>query len=73
MYYNPSGTGEPTRAKVSYELALRLLGNNEQAKIQLAKDIDAIDYTAKPKYPPDKQGNVPLLNNMRTITWILQY
>ncbi|CAH0716358.1 unnamed protein product, partial [Brenthis ino] len=49
------GTGEPTRAKVSYELALRLLGNNEQAKIQLAKDIEAIDYTAKPKYPPDKQ------------------
>ncbi|XP_023941047.2 SET and MYND domain-containing protein 4 [Bicyclus anynana] len=44
------GAGEPTRAKVSYELAGRLLGNNEQAKAQLAKDIESLDYTSTPKH-----------------------
>ncbi|KAG6446964.1 SET and MYND domain-containing protein 4 [Manduca sexta] len=50
------GAGEPTRAKVSYELAGRLLGNNETAKAELAADIEALDYTALSKRPPDKTG-----------------
>nr|XP_026500608.1 SET and MYND domain-containing protein 4 [Vanessa tameamea] len=69
-------TGEPTRAKVSYELAGRLLGNNEQAKIQLAKDIDALDYADKPRHPPDRSDisvtggakqNIPALSKLLKI------
>ncbi|XP_072930966.1 SET and MYND domain-containing protein 4 [Epargyreus clarus] len=50
------GAEEPTRAKVSYELAGRLLGSDEAAKCQLAKDIESLDYTVLPKHPPDKPG-----------------
>ncbi|XP_069365158.1 SET and MYND domain-containing protein 4 isoform X1 [Maniola hyperantus] len=70
------GAGEPTRAKVSYELAGRLLGNNEEAKAKLAKDIESLDYTSKPKHPPDKpdvrvtggaKQNLPALSKMLKI------
>ncbi|XP_059055268.1 SET and MYND domain-containing protein 4 [Achroia grisella] len=49
-----SGAGEPTRAKVSYELAARLLGTNREAQEKLKKDIEALDYTVLAKDPPDK-------------------
>ncbi|CAH2103239.1 unnamed protein product [Euphydryas editha] len=70
------GTGEPTRAKVSYELAGRLLGNNEQAKLQLSKDIDALDYADKPKQGPNRSDlsvtggakqNLPALSKLLKI------
>ncbi|CAG4984739.1 unnamed protein product [Parnassius apollo] len=50
------GAQEPTRAKVSYELAGRLLGNDEKSKDQLQKDIDSLDYSVLPRHPPDKPG-----------------
>ncbi|XP_028033589.1 SET and MYND domain-containing protein 4 [Bombyx mandarina] len=50
------GTGEATRAKVSYELAGRLLAKDEVAKTQLTKDIETLDYTAQSKRPPDKNA-----------------
>ncbi|KAM3956896.1 SET and MYND domain containing, class 4, member 2 [Aphomia sociella] len=51
-----NGAGEPTRAKVSYELAARLLGADQDAKAKLMKDIDALDYSVQPKHSPDKTG-----------------
>ncbi|XP_063838050.1 SET and MYND domain-containing protein 4 [Ostrinia nubilalis] len=73
------GAGEPSRAKVSYELAgrERLLANDETAKSQLAKDIGALDYTAQPRHPPDKpkisvaggaKQNMPALSKLLKIT-----
>ncbi|XP_028164357.1 SET and MYND domain-containing protein 4 [Ostrinia furnacalis] len=71
------GAGEPSRAKVSYELAGRLLANDETAKAQLAKDIGALDYTAQPRHPPDKpkisvaggaKQNMPALSKLLKIT-----
>ncbi|CAH2035098.1 unnamed protein product, partial [Iphiclides podalirius] len=50
------GAGEPTRAKVSYELAGRLLGNNEKVKGQLQKDIDSLDLSIKPNCSHTKSG-----------------
>lgn len=43
-----SGAGEATRAKVSYELAGRLLGSDEALKTKLAEDIQTLDYTVQP-------------------------
>lgn len=48
------GAGEATRAKVSYELAGRLLGADEAAKAQLAEDIAGLDYSAQPKQTSQK-------------------
>ncbi|CAH0703095.1 unnamed protein product [Spodoptera exigua] len=48
------GAGEATRAKVSYELAGRLLGTDEAAKAQLAEDIACLDYKAQPKQTIEK-------------------
>ncbi|KAL0902216.1 hypothetical protein ABMA27_000140 [Loxostege sticticalis] len=71
------GAGEPSRAKVSYELAGRLLGSDENAKAQLAKDIEVLDYTAQPRHPPDKpkisvaggaKQNMPALSKLLKIT-----
>ncbi|XP_075991128.1 SET and MYND domain containing, class 4, member 2 [Anticarsia gemmatalis] len=71
------GAGEATRAKVSYELAGRLLGNDEAAKAQLSQDIEGLDYAAKPKQTQDKPGisltggakqNMPSLSKLLKIT-----
>lgn len=51
-----AGAGEATRAKVSYELAGRLLGADEAAKAQLAEDIAGLDYSAQPKQTSQKPG-----------------
>ncbi|KAJ2954157.1 hypothetical protein O0L34_g2385 [Tuta absoluta] len=50
--------GEPTRAKVSYELAGRLMGAgaDQAAQAQLAKDIASLDFTVKPQTPVQKPG-----------------
>ncbi|XP_041987605.1 SET and MYND domain-containing protein 4 [Aricia agestis] len=48
------GAGEPTRAKVSYELAGRLLGGDEKLKQQLNNDIQSLDYTVKPPVTVEK-------------------
>lgn len=45
---------EPTRAKVSYELAERLLAADEEAKAQLNKDIEGLCYT-EVRAPPDRK------------------
>ncbi|XP_063891041.1 SET and MYND domain-containing protein 4 [Helicoverpa armigera] len=50
------GAGEATRAKVSYELAGRLLGTDEEAKTRLAEDIESLDYTTQPKQTEEKPG-----------------
>lgn len=50
------GAGEATRAKVSYELAGRLLGADEEAKTRLAEDIESLDYTTQPKQTEEKPG-----------------
>ncbi|XP_026741665.1 SET and MYND domain-containing protein 4 [Trichoplusia ni] len=50
------GAGEPTRAKVSYELAGRLLGTDEAAKSQLERDIQELDYNVQPRIPEQKPG-----------------
>lgn len=52
----PPGAGEASRAKVSYELAGRLLGSDEEAKARLAEDIESLDYTAQPKPSVEKPG-----------------
>ncbi|KAJ0183945.1 hypothetical protein K1T71_000368 [Dendrolimus kikuchii] len=71
------GAGEPTRAKVSYELAGRLLGTNEEAKAQLAEDVATLDYNVQPKHPPDKTDicltggaklNVPSMSKLLKIS-----
>ncbi|KAJ8738071.1 hypothetical protein PYW08_000666 [Mythimna loreyi] len=71
------GAGEATRAKVSYELAGRLLGSDEAAKARLAEDISTLDYTAQPKPNLDKPGisltggakqNMPSLSKLLKIT-----
>ncbi|XP_038216468.1 SET and MYND domain-containing protein 4-like [Zerene cesonia] len=73
------GAKEPTRAKVSYELAGRLLGNNETATAQqeLQADIASLDYTMKPSQTLNKTGvqltgggklNIPALSNLVKIT-----
>ncbi|CAG9789007.1 unnamed protein product [Diatraea saccharalis] len=71
------GAGEPTRAKVSYELAGRLLANDEAAKTQLVNDVQALDYTVQSKHPPDKPAvtvtggskqNMPALSKLLKIT-----
>lgn len=59
------GAREATRAKVSYELAGRLLGNDVDAKIQLQRDVDTLDYTLLPNHPPDRKGQLYLLKNDR--------
>ncbi|CAK1555037.1 unnamed protein product [Leptosia nina] len=41
------GANESTRAKVSYELAIRLLSKDEDAKNQLQRDIDSLDYAVE--------------------------
>lgn len=51
-----SDVGEPTRAKVSYELAGRLLSVDEEAKIQLNKDIESLRYCTAPAAPVHKPG-----------------
>ncbi|XP_060809650.1 SET and MYND domain-containing protein 4 [Amyelois transitella] len=48
------GIGEPSRAKVSYELAARLLGSDEEARSRLTRDIESLDYSVQPRHPPDK-------------------
>lgn len=52
------GAGEPTRAKVSYELAGRLYGNDEKAKKTLLDDIAKLeDAIVNPISPADNIGN----------------
>ncbi|XP_049884913.1 SET and MYND domain-containing protein 4 [Pectinophora gossypiella] len=71
------GAGEPTRAKVSYELAGRLLGGDEEARAQLARDIDSLDFNAQPPPAVDRTGisvtggarqNMPALSKLVKIT-----
>ncbi|RVE43980.1 hypothetical protein evm_011364, partial [Chilo suppressalis] len=71
------GAGEPTRAKVSYELAGRLLASDEEAKKRLMKDIEALDYTVQSRPPPDKPAitvaggakqNMPAMSKLLKIT-----
>ncbi|XP_026758379.1 SET and MYND domain-containing protein 4 [Galleria mellonella] len=50
------GAGEPTRAKVSYELAARLLATDKEAKAKVVNDIETLDYSVQSKHPPDKPG-----------------
>ncbi|CAG4941880.1 unnamed protein product [Colias eurytheme] len=71
------GAKEPTRAKVSYELAGRLLGKDEAAQKELQEDIASLDYTVKPNPTLNKIGvpltgggklNIPALSNLVKIT-----
>ncbi|XP_032526792.2 SET and MYND domain-containing protein 4 isoform X2 [Danaus plexippus] len=71
------GTGETTRAKVSYELASRLLGDKKEAKIQLANDIESLKHStqsespSKLKEPQLTSGatlNLPALSKLLKIT-----
>lgn len=53
------GAGEGTRAKVSYELAGRLLGADEPNRAQLAQDMQLLDLTTQPEQTPKKTGETP--------------
>lgn len=71
------GAGEATRAKVSYELAGRLLGTDENAKSRLEQDIQTLDYSVQPKQTIPKPGaaltggakqNMPSLSKLLKIS-----
>ncbi|XP_014364756.2 SET and MYND domain-containing protein DDB_G0284059 [Papilio machaon] len=52
------GLGEATRAKVSYEIANRLLANDEKSKIQLQQDMESLDYSLAPTNSENRKGTV---------------
>ncbi|CAH4038989.1 unnamed protein product [Pieris brassicae] len=70
------GAQERTRAKVSYELAGRLLGNNEEAKIQLQKDIESLEHISNESITKSSgitltggaKINIPALSKLVKIT-----
>ncbi|XP_048005164.1 SET and MYND domain-containing protein 4 [Leguminivora glycinivorella] len=52
--------GEPTRAKVSYELALRLLrADDNTSRERLQKDLDSLDFSQQ---APESAAKVPEIN-----------
>ncbi|XP_050684054.1 SET and MYND domain-containing protein 4 [Leptidea sinapis] len=67
------GAEEPSRAKVSYELARRLLSNDENSIKQLNSDINSLECSVQTKLNPEKKAilltggaklNVPTLSNL---------
>ncbi|KAL4717714.1 hypothetical protein ACJJTC_000863 [Scirpophaga incertulas] len=76
MGHSYRDAGEPTRAKVSYELAERLL-NDQEAKKELFSDIAKLDFSVQTRHPPDKttptvtggtKQNMPALSKLLKIT-----
>ncbi|XP_013162421.1 PREDICTED: SET and MYND domain-containing protein 4-like [Papilio xuthus] len=51
------GAGEPTRAKVFYEIANRLI-DDKKAKIQLHQDMESLDFSLEPKHSENQKGTV---------------